>query len=217
MNPMTIEILVLAGIALFLVLRLRNVLGTREGFEKPETNVSTTKRSPDLQVIDGGPDADIIDHVDPDSGMAEKLATIKRIDPNFSVAEFLGGARSAYEMILMSFERGNIEETRTYLSDDVAGTFDRVIKERQSRGINIEAEFAGIRETKLNEVGFDTSTNVADLTVLFLGELISVVKNVDGDIVEGDGKQVKRQKDVWTFSKDMSSDDPNWRLVATDE
>ena len=217
MNPMTIEILVLAGIALFLVLRLRNVLGTREGFEKPETNVSTTKRSPDLQVIDGGPDADIIDHVDPDSGMAEKLATIKRIDPNFSVAEFLGGARSAYEMILMSFERGNIEETRAYLSDDVAGTFDMVIKERQSRGINIEAEFAGIRETKLNEVGFDTSTNVADLTVLFLGELISVVKNVDGDIVEGDGKHVKRQKDVWTFSKDMSSDDPNWRLVATDE
>jgi predicted lipid-binding transport protein (Tim44 family) len=217
MNPMTIEILVLAGIALFLVLRLRNVLGTREGFEKPETNVSTTKRSPDLQVIDGGPDADIIDHVDPDSGMAEKLATIKRIDPGFSVAEFLGGARSAYEMILMSFERGNIEETRAYLSDDVAGTFDMVIKERQSRGINIEAEFAGIRETKLNEVGFDTSTNVADLTVLFLGELISVVKNVDGDIVEGDGKQVKRQKDVWTFSKDMSSDDPNWRLVATDE
>ncbi|MDG1935171.1 MAG: Tim44/TimA family putative adaptor protein [Paracoccaceae bacterium] len=217
MNPMTIEILVLAGIALFLVLRLRNVLGTREGFEKPETNVSTTKRSPDLQVIDGGPDADIIDHVDPDSSMAEKLATIKRIDPGFSVAEFLGGARSAYEMILMSFERGNIEETRAYLSDDVAGTFDMVIKERQSRGINIEAEFAGIRETKLNEVGFDTSTNVADLTVLFLGELISVVKNVDGDIVEGDGKQVKRQKDVWTFSKDMSSDDPNWRLVATDE
>jgi predicted lipid-binding transport protein (Tim44 family) len=217
MNPMTIEILVLAGIALFLVLRLRNVLGTREGFEKPETNALTAKRSPDLQVIDGGPDVDIIDHVDPDSGMAEKLAAIKRIDPDFSVAEFLGGARSAYEMILMSFERGNIEETRAYLSDDVAGTFDMVIKERQSRGINIEAEFAGIRETKLNEVGFDTSTNVADLTVLFLGELISVVKNVDGDIVEGDGKQVKRQKDVWTFSKDMSSDDPNWRLVATDE
>ena len=217
MNPMTIEILVLAGIALFLVLRLRNVLGTREGFEKPETNVPKAKRSPDLQVIDGGPDADIIDHVDPDSEMAEKLAIIKRIDPGFSVAEFLGGARSAYEMILMSFERGNIEETRAYLSDDVASTFDMVIKERQNRGINIEAEFAGIRETKLHEVGFDASTNVADLTVLFLGELISVVKNVDGDIVEGDGKQVKRQKDVWTFSKDMSSDDPNWRLVATDE
>ena len=104
MNPMTIEILVLAGIALFLVLRLRNVLGTREGFEKPETNAPTAKRSPDLQVIDGGPDADIIDHVDPDSEMAEKLAIIKRIDPGFSVAEFLGGARSAYEMILMSFE-----------------------------------------------------------------------------------------------------------------
>lgn len=217
MNPMIIEILVLAGIALFLVLRLRSVLGTREGFEKSESNTTKTKRSPDLQVIDGGPDRDIIDHVDPNSEMAEKLAMIKRMDSGFSVAEFLSGARFAYEMILMSFERGDIEETRAYLSDDVATTFDMVIKERQDRGINIEAEFAGIREMKLQEVGFDTSTNAADLTVLFLGELISVVKNADGDIVEGDGKQVKRQKDVWTFSKDMSSDDPNWRLIATDE
>jgi predicted lipid-binding transport protein (Tim44 family) len=217
MNPMTIEILVLAGIALFLVLRLRGVLGTREGFEKPEPTNSTTKRAPDLQVIDGGPDTDIADHVDPDSEMAEKLATIKRVDSDFSVAEFLNGARFAYEMVLMSFERGDIEDARAYLSKDVAATFDAVIKERQDRGINIEAEFAGIREMKLQEVVFEISTSVADLTVLFLGELISVVKNADGEIVEGDGKQVKRQKDVWTFSKDISSDDPNWRLVATDE
>ena len=217
MNPMTIEILVLAGIALFLVLRLRNVLGTREGFEKPETSTIATKRSPDLQVIDGSPDTDITDHVAINSEMAEKLAMIKRIDSEFSVTEFLSGARFAYEMILMSFERGDIEETRAYLSDEVAGTFDMVIKERQDLGIDIHAEFAGIREMKLQQVGLDASTNVADLTVLFLGELISVVKNADGVVVEGDGKQVKRQKDVWTFSKDMSSDDPNWRLVATDE
>ena len=217
MNPMTIEILVLAGIALFLVLRLRNVLGTREGFEKTEANTITAKRSPDLQVIDGGPDTDITDHVDPNSEMADKLALMKRTDSEFSVAQFLAGARFAYELILMSFERGDIEETRAYLSDDVADTFEAVIKERQDCGINIEAEFAGIREMKLQEVGFDASTKVADLTVLFLGELISVVKNENGDIVEGDGKHVKRQKDVWTFSKDLSSNDPNWRLVATDE
>lgn len=217
MNPMTIEILVLAGIALFLVLRLRSVLGTREGFEDPKSTVSTSKRSPDLQVIDGGPDTDIIDHVGSDSEMAEKLGAIKRADPDFSLTEFLGGARSAYEMILMSFERGDIEETRAYLSDDVANTFEMVIHKRADRGINIEAEFAGIREMKMQAVAFDTSSNVADLSVMFIGELISVVKDADGDIVEGDPKQVKRQKDIWTFSKDMGSNDPNWRLVATDE
>jgi len=217
MNPMTIEILVLAGIALFLVLRLRSVLGTREGFEKPKSKNPITQRSPDLQVIDGGPDTDIEDHVDPNSKMAEDLAKIKRVDSEFSVTEFLSGARFAYEMILMSFERGDIKDTRAYLSDDVASTFEVVIKERQDRGIIIEAEFAGIREMKLQEVCFDSSSNTADLTVLFLGELISVVKNADGETVEGDPKQVKRQKDIWTFSKDMSSEDPNWRLVATDE
>ena len=217
MNPMTIEILVLAGIALFLVLRLRSVLGTRDGFEKSKINAPTAKKSPDLLVIDGGPDTDIEDHVDANSGMAEELAKIKILDPKFSVAEFLSGARSAYEMILMSFERGDIEDTRAYLSEDVASTFDSVIKERQERGMIIEAEFAGIREMKLQEVSFDESSKVADLTVFFLGELISVVKNAEGEIVEGDSKQVKRQRDIWTFSKDMSSSDPNWRLDATDE
>ncbi len=70
---------------------------------------------------------------------------------------------------------------------------------------------------KLQAVAFDKSNNIADLTVLFVGEMMSVAKNKDGDVIEGDAKQVKRQKDVWTFSKDMSLNDPNWQLVATDE
>ena len=217
MNPMTIEILVLAGIAVFLVLRLRNVLGTREGFEKPRTGDSQPDKSPELTVIEGGPDADIIDNVPAGSHLADKLVEIKNVDPDFSVTEFLTGARGAYEMILMAFERGEMEDIRALLSPEVAETFDEVIKNRKAQGLTIEAEFVGIRELKLSDVFFDKATDVADISVSLTGELISVVKNAQGEVVEGDAKQIKRQKDIWTFSKDMGLQDPNWQLVATGE
>ncbi|MFL2785455.1 MAG: Tim44/TimA family putative adaptor protein [Paracoccaceae bacterium] len=217
MNPMTIEILVLAGIAVFLVLRLRNVLGTREGFEKPRTGDSQPDKSPELTVIEGGPDADIIDNVPAGSHLADKLVEIKNVDPDFSVTEFLTGARGAYEMILMAFERGEMEDIRALLSPEVAETFDEVIKNRKAQGLTIEAEFVGIRELKLSDVFFDKATDVADISVSLTGELISVVKNAEGEVVEGDAKQIKRQKDIWTFSKDMGLQDPNWQLVATGE
>ncbi len=217
MNPMTIEILVLAGIAVFLVLRLRSVLGTREGFEKPRSNVAQPDKSPEFKVIEGGPDADITDHVPAGSDLADRLVEIKNVDPDFSVTEFLTGARSAYEMILMAFERGEMEEIRSLLSPEVAETFDEVINNRNAQGLTIEAEFVGIRELKLSNVYFDKATDIADISVSLTAELISVVKNADGDVVEGDAKQIKRQKDIWTFSKDMGLQDPNWQLVATGE
>ena len=217
MNPMTIEILVLAGIAVFLVLRLRSVLGTREGFEKPRSNDVQPDKSPELKVIEGGPDADITDHVSAGSDLADRLVEIKNVDPDFSVTEFLAGARSAYEMILMAFERGEMEDIRSLLSPEVAETFDEVINNRNAHGLTIEAEFVGIRELKLSNVYFDKATDIADISVSLTAELISVVKNADGDVVEGDAKQIKRQKDIWTFSKDMGLQDPNWQLVATGE
>ena len=97
MNSPIIQLLVLAGIAVFLILRLRNVLGTREGFEKPPAPIANTadRGRPDLEVIEGGPDRDITDHVDPDSDAAGALAAMKSAEPSFGVSDFLGGARGA--------------------------------------------------------------------------------------------------------------------------
>ena len=217
MNAIAIEILVLAGIAIFLIMRLKNVLGTREGFEKPKAQSPATLRSPDLKVIEGGPDADITDHVPAGSELAQTFTSIKAVDSGFLVSEFLSGSRAAYEMILMGFERGDLSAVRSFLSDEVANTFDEVIAQRSSQGLQIKAEFLGIREMKINDAIFDKATDVAEITVFFISELISAVKNSDGEIIEGDEKQSKRQKDVWTFSKDLTSQDPVWFLVATGE
>ena len=215
MSPAIIEILVLAGIAIFLVLRLKNVLGTREGFEKPLQDAAPSKNARDFRVIDGGEDTDITDNVDKKSPSAEALARMKKVDADFMVNDFLTGARSAYEMILMAFENGDLKDVESFLDEDVKDAFQQVIDMRAKKKLKVEAEFYGIRELSLKNAEFDDKTNVAELSVAFTGELSSVVKNKDGEVVEGDAKQVKRQRDTWTFSRDLSSSDPNWLLVAT--
>lgn len=220
MNGMIIQLLVLAGVAVFLILRLRNVLGTREGFEKPPVPRQTATDAgarPSFDVIEGGPDRDIVDHVDADSPAADALARMKRVEPDFLVDDFIRGARGAYEMILMAFESGRIEDIRPYLSDDVHDAFAQVVADRQAQGISIDASFVGLRETALVTASFDEASSDADLTVRFVGEMTSVVKNANGEIIEGSADEIKTQRDVWTFSRKMGANDPNWQLVATGE
>ncbi|WP_299950082.1 Tim44/TimA family putative adaptor protein [uncultured Ruegeria sp.] len=216
-NPM-IQLLVLAGIAVFLILRLKSVLGTREGFEKPplQQQPDTNGARRDFEVIEGGPDHDITDHVAEDSDQAQTLAAMKRIEPSFSVTEFVQGARGAYEMIVMGFEKGNLDEIQPFLSEEVFDSFVSVVADREDKGLTIEAEFIGVRETTLADASFDKDSNQAEITMRFIGELTSVVRDRGGDIIEGNPNTVKRQKDSWTFARVMGSDDPNWLLVATD-
>ena len=217
MNSPLIQLLVLAGIAIFLILRLKNVLGTRDGFEKPKAPRQANRPSrPDFEVIEGGPDRDIVDHVAEDSPQAQALTEMKRVEPAFSVSEFVQGARGAYEMILMGYELGNLDEIQPFLAEDVFDTFVSGVAAREDQGLKIEAEFVGVRETAITDVHFDKDTNFAEITMRFVGELTSVVRDRGGDIVEGSPTEIKRQKDSWTFGREMGAADPNWRLIATD-
>lgn len=218
MTNSIIQILVLAGIAIFLILRLRGVLGSREGFEKPPAPAPVTDaRRGKFEVIDGGPDRDISDHVADGSPAARALALMKQAEPSFSVAEFLRGARGAYEMILMAFERGDLDEVKAFLSDDVYDAFSEVIETRKARGLTVESEFGGIREVALQNAEFDRKTREGEVTIRFASELTSVTRGADGAIVEGSKTEMRRQRDVWTFARVMGSNDPNWQLVATGE
>ncbi|KJS41127.1 MAG: preprotein translocase subunit Tim44 [Roseovarius sp. BRH_c41] len=219
MNSPILQLLVLAGIAIFLILRLKSVLGTRDGFEGPARSAPTpeTSRRREFEVIEGGPDHDIVDHVPEDSEAAGALADMKRIEPDFSVTTFLQGARGAYEMILMAFERGKLDEITPFLDREVYETFAQVVDSREQQGLSIEAEFIGVRELSLFDAKFDAATRRAEITVRYVGELVSVVRDSNGEIVEGAPGQSKRQKDIWTYERIMGSDDPNWRLVATGE
>ncbi len=220
MNSAIIQLLVLAGIAIFLILRLRSVLGTREGFEKPPTplpgQAETGRRvRRDFEVIDGGPDRDITDHVAEGTESAKAFSAMKLAEPGFSLGEFLHGARGAYEMILMAFERGDLESVRPFLADEVYEAFEEVVEARRREGLKVEASFVGLREITVSDATFDPESADAEITVRFLGELTSAVRDASGAIVEGSTTEIKRQKDVWTFSRRMGVNDPNWQLVAT--
>ncbi|KAJ57240.1 preprotein translocase subunit Tim44 [Actibacterium mucosum KCTC 23349] len=215
-----VQLLVLAAIAVFLILRLRSVLGTREGYEKPrvqapQPDAASRNARHGFEVIEGGPDTDITDHVPEDSPAAQAMTEMKRVEPSFGVGEFIGGARGAYEMILMAYENGEIDDIAAFLSEDVRESFEGGIAARKERGLTIEANFIGVREIAVQDATFDKDTNEAELTVRFVGELTSIVRDAGGDIVEGSESEIKRQRDVWTFARVMGSDNPNWQLVAT--
>ena len=218
MNMQLIQLLALAGIAVYLVLKLRGVLGTREGHEGSRADMSTTGGNrPKFEVIEGGPDEDITDHADEDSDAAQALLSMKLAEPSFSVNEFLLGSKGAYEMILMAFENGDLESVRSFLGADVHDAFSSVVEARKEQGLTIEAEFIGVRETGLMGASFDPKTNRGEVVVRFVCDLSTLVRNASGDIIEGSETKVKPQRDIWTFARTMGSTDLNWQLTATGE
>ena len=142
---------------------------------------------------------------------------MKTAEPAFAVGEFLHGARSAYEMILMAFEKGDLDPVLPFLSPEVYQSFAEVIDRRQSEGLTIEAHFVGLRELALQDADFDRDTREAHLSVRFVAELTSVARNAAGEVVEGSPTEIRRQRDVWIFSRRMGDKDPNWQLTATSE
>lgn len=216
MNSPLIQLLVLAAIAVFLILRLKNVLGTREGFEKPPLPTPAQRSGPAFEVIEGGPDLDITDHFDEGTAPARALAEMKRIEPSFNVTDFLGGARGAYEMIVMGYERGELDDIKSFISDDIYESFVDGVALREDQGLTIEANFIGVREMTLENVTLDPDTKEAEMTLRFVAELTQAVRNSEGEIVEGSITDAKKQKDTWVFARIMGSDDPNWFLVSTD-
>jgi predicted lipid-binding transport protein (Tim44 family) len=217
MNGSLIQLLVLAGIAIFLILKLRSVLGTRDGFEKPPIPLDDVRPQVrrDFEVIDGGPDRDITDHAAEGSDSAKALAEMKKAEPGFMVGPFLQGARGAYEMILMAFEKGELDKIRPFLSDDVEASFAEAIAQREREGLTIEASFVGMKELALHDATFTKASRFAEISVRFVGEQTYVVRNKAGEIVEGSPREIKKSRDIWTFARQMGSEDPNWQLVAT--
>lgn len=217
------QLIILAAIAIFVLWRLKNVLGTRTGFEKPtvparaEPKPEAARRARDFSVIDGGADldADIARVADADGETGAALRRMAGAEPGFRPSEFVQGARQAYEMILMAFETGDTRTLKPLLAPDVYESFVGAIRERERKGLTVEARFVGVKEAKIFSAIFTEETGEADIEVRFVGELVSVVRNAEHQVVEGDPNEIRRQTDLWTFTRKMGSNDPNWVLTAT--
>lgn len=206
-----VTLLILAAITVFLVFRLKNVLGTKTGHEKPPEPVFRSKPQEAPQPVET-PDDPVIDDSDP---KAATFAKMQEVEPDFSPSGFANGARKAYEMLLMAFENGDKSTLQKFLSPDVYQGFAQVIDERANEGLTVDARFVGLREAEIVGARFDEDDQVAEIDMKFVGELVTVVRDKEHRIVEGDPNEIRREYDQWTFGRKMGSSDPNWLLIAT--
>ena len=215
-----LQIFILAAVAVFLFWRLRAVLGSREGFEK---SIKDMKEPGDVQAIKNikdqpnknNPDDDIFDYVEENSKSAEAFKKMKEFNGDFSVNKFVSGAKMAYEIILMAFEKGDIEKLGTLLEKKVFTSFKSVIDKRKKNGFLVDARFIGMRDIRIIDASFSSKTKVADVTLSFKSEITIVVKDRQGNIIEGHPDDIKKQKDTWVFTKNISEKSPIWLLKST--
>ena len=216
-----VQILILAAVAAFLFWRLSLVLGVRTGFEKTldiKVQDGTKNKKSDKESNNNiSNDDDISDYVELQSEPGQALKKIKNADPSFSVQHFVGGAKSAYEMILMAYEKGDLDVLENYLASDVYEDFKAVVTNRADKGLVVEANFVGLRELRIRNVLFEEENMTAEITVFFKCELTSVVKDKNEKIIEGSSSKVKTHTDIWTFGRTVGTEDPVWRLIATGE
>jgi len=220
MSPQMIELLILFAVAAFVLFRLKSVIGTRTGYEAPPEHRGPGSDGPGHLPEDqrAEPPAEemALRHTLP-ADARDALAAMRAVEPSFSLDEFLDGARSAYEMVLMAFEEGDRQTLQNLLAPDVYRAFEGVIATRESEALSVEARFIGVRDVRVETASFDPETSEADVTIRFVGEMITAVRDRENRVVEGDPNEIRRQTDVWTFSRVMGAPDPNWLLTATGE
>lgn len=146
-------------------------------------------------------------------GARDGLLKIAERDPSFDAEHFARGARQAYEMIVTAFAEGNRNMLRDLLSPEVYEGFVAAIDERESRSEKIDQSFVGIH--KCDIVDAELSGDEASVTLKFLSQLITATMDRSNNVIAGDPQKIHEVTDIWTFARDVSSPDPNWRLVAT--
>ena len=231
-DPLNIILLV---VAIIVAWKLRSVLGTRTGHEKRiDIPLPGQRQAEPPAPADKPADAHAAEEepgevryglpeeekpvwegvAEEHSLLARMLGRMKEIDPSFDARHFLEGAKAAYEMIITAFAEGDRKTLKPLLDKEVFERFSAIIDERRKKGLTQELQFVGLDEAKLEKAALDGK--MARLTVKFTSKVITAVRDSEGKVVEGNPEKLVTVKDVWTFERDLTSKDPNWRLVSTE-
>lgn len=215
--------------AVLIFLQLRSVLGRRTGNEKPPVDPYSPRDLAKSNSMDDNKVVTLprrgeeeeenryaeIDAVAPvGTPVNDSLRELTKTDPTFRPKEFLNGARMAYEMIVTAFADGDRKTLKNLLSKEVYEGFDAAIKERETRGEVVKSTFVGTEKIDITHATVRDSEE--QITLRILSQLISATYDKDGKLVDGDPENVSEVDDIWTFSRDVRSRDPNWKLIATE-
>lgn len=227
--------IIFALLAAFVVWKLRSVLGTRSGTEKPPTNPFAPRVRGSLQPQPGESEnrvitlpgaaepvaAPVVDKDDrwkpyaqPGSTAWAGLDAIAAADRSFAIKPFIDGAKSAYEMIVTAFAAGNRDGLRNLLIPEVFESFATVIADHEKRGEKITTTFVSIDKVHVDDASL--RGNIAEIKVSYTSEIITATRDQAGTVIDGSPDKVVQINDIWTFSRDTGSRDPNWKLAATE-
>jgi predicted lipid-binding transport protein (Tim44 family) len=230
--------IIFLALAVFIFLRLRSVLGQRTGRERPpydpyaarepsrpppEKVVALPNRAPDAvqKPAEAAEPAEKVPAAERWVGIAEAgspvaagLDAILAADATFDAKHFLAGARAAYEMIVGAFAEGDRRALKNLLSREVFDSFDSAISEREKKGETVESRFVAIDNAEITAA--EVRGKTVQLTVRFVSQLVAVTRDKTGKAIDGNPDKVTDITDVWTFARDTTSRDPNWKLVATE-
>jgi predicted lipid-binding transport protein (Tim44 family) len=227
--------LIVIAVAVFVLFRLRSVLGTRTGNERPP--VERRKPANDAAATDdtvvplrprgtGTPELDderrarkTEAEIEQFSRGNEELAVgfkaVVEADPTFTPKSFLEGAKQAYEMIVTAYASGDRALLKNLLEKDVFEGFQRAIAEREAAGQTVDFTFVGLPKVEISDAEYDRK-NVL-VTVRFHAEVVSATRDKEGNLVDGNADQVQTIADEWTFARNPKSRDPNWKVVTTSQ
>lgn len=214
---MTVEIVLLAMVALFVGLRLYAVLGRRTGHEqqpvtRPEAVPQTEPAAP---LAEAAPERSEGGGLAYEDRAATGIRAIVAADPSFDVARFVEGAKAAYRMILEAFWRGDVDELSGLVGDKVRGTFAEAVAARQAAGHKLDNRLIAIERAVIEEA--ELRGQEASITVRFDSDIAAITRNEAGEVVAGSLTDAIAVHDIWTFRRTIGSPDPNWILVETDE
>ncbi len=214
---MTVEIVLLAMIAVFVGLRLYAVLGQRTGHEQQPVTRPEAAPGPEPAAAapDIAPGAAEPSGLAYEKGAATGIRAIIAADPSFDVARFLEGAQAAYRMVLEAFWKGDREELGHLANDEVAAAFEAAIAERDAAGHSLDNRLVAIERAAIEDARLEGG--IAEIEVRFEAFVAAVTRNKEGELVAGSMSDAVPTNDIWTFQRTLGSQDPNWRLVETDE
>ncbi len=215
-NAQLLVIVAVAMVAGIILFRLYTVLGRRTGNEREPrerlSRIGGTQEQRDNVVALPGLRSDG-SQTKPLDETQQALVDIKLADRHFDTDHFIAGAKKAHELIVTAYAKGDREELRPLLNDEVYGAFESAINDRESRKEQVRFTLVGYKDAKITHASL--KNRVAEVSVTFSVQFISSTVNADGTVIDGDPSAVRDVTDVWTFSRDTRSSDPNWVLVAT--
>lgn len=207
-----IDIIIFAVIAVLLVFRLRSVLGQRTGYEQPQAEEPTNRfddNESDSEVIPLHPKA-------PDVAPTtlHGLDALRQIDRNFSEKEFIGGAKSAFEMVLTAYAEGDLAQLRRLLGYELLQSFTSSIENRMSTGESLSITLDELREASI--LNISVMDHMASITMHFHSVQTRVAKDENGQPIDSEDSGAREFTDIWTFERDLTLSDPNWKLTETE-